>query len=156
MFTIPKVNQIFHESKHSSYPTPFVLFRFVFWMKHNVWFGLNWYVYATHLKSTCWASFFVKFTTPTPHHSTKATITCPQEFFCTLSLEKGRWGLGDITQPTSNFLFSVSFPSIAKLSWRRAQTYQNLADMTTSSRAKFLITVNVSCAIYQWRIQFRL
>ena len=30
MFTIPKVNQIFHESKDSSYPTPFVLFRFVF------------------------------------------------------------------------------------------------------------------------------
>ena len=134
----------------------FVLFRFVFWTKHNVWFELNLYVYATHLKSSCWASFFVKFTTPTPHHFKKGHYhLSPGVLLCVLSREK-KMGIGRYHATHLKLPVSVSFPSIAKLSWRRAQTYQNLADMTTSSREKFLITVNVSCAIYQWRIQFRL
>ena len=108
MFTIPTANQIFHELKDSSYPTPFVLFKLIFWTKHNFWFELNWYDYATYLKSTRLTSFFAKFITPTPHHSTKATILCPQEFCCAFCREKGRErnlgvSLGDITSPTSNF-----------------------------------------------------
>ena len=109
MFTIPTANQIFHELKDSSYPTPFVLFKLIFWTKHNFWFELNWCDYATYLKSTRLTSFFAKFTTPTPHHSTKATILCPQEFCCAFCREKGRErnlgvSLGDITSPTSNFM----------------------------------------------------
>ena len=134
----------------------FVLFKLVFWTKHNVWFELNLYVYATHLKSSCWASFFCQIYNPNSPPLYKGHYhLSPGVLLYALSRER-KMGNGRYHATHLKLPVSVSFPSIAKLSWQRAQTYQNLADMTTSSREKFLITVNVSCAIYQWRIQFRL
>ena len=157
MFTIPKANQIFHELKDSSYPTPFVLFKLIFWTKHNFWFELNWYDYATYLKSTRLTSFFLPNLQPQLPTTLQRPLSPVPRSFAVRSVgrkeERGTWEwVWEISRHPPQILCS----SIAKPIWQRAKPYQNLVDMTTSSLSQFLIDVNVLCAIYQWRIQFRL
>ena len=109
MFTIPTANQIFHELKDSSYPTPFVLFKLIFWTKHNIWFELNWYDYATYLKSTRLTSFFCQIYNPNspPLYNGHYPLS-PGVLLCVLSGERKREEpgseFGRYTSPTSNFM----------------------------------------------------